>query len=111
MLTRSHAVAEVEPGRMTALPVAPVRVHRLAPVQLTERDLLDAELVQEPLHEAVGIGSEPRAQHDSGLGERPRAGRHRVGGEELVDEAFMPGLLEDDGQQHRRIDDHTPSSP
>src|SRR5690606_1770509 len=43
-----HAVADVQRGRVSPLAVASERVHRLAPVDLPERDLLNRELVQHP---------------------------------------------------------------
>src|SRR5439155_4555733 len=107
----AQAVPEVEPGAMAAPPEASIGFDRLAPVRLPERDGSDPGFLEEPQQQGPGITAEPGRQNDPGLGERGRAHAGNRGLRELGQHGLMAGLTDEDGDDRRGIDDHTPFRP
>ncbi len=106
-----QAVAEVQGRSVSALPEAPVRVHRDRPVFLAERDNLCGQLAEEARQQRAGAYAELGGQHDTRLGQRGRSDSGRVCVRESGKGRLVTVLAEQDGDDDRAVEDHAPSLP
>ena len=104
-----ETVAEVQSGGVPALSESPPRRDRYAPVALTE--LNDDRICncQQFDEHSTRILSGACGQNDAGLNQRWSADRDRVRCVDFCQEHLALGLVESDGDQRRRIENHTPS--
>src|SRR6266498_167386 len=106
-----HAVAEVQSRTVPALAEGNKRVGRDRPVIGRELRDLDLGLLQEPREQRLAGMSEPRTQHQRTLndGRCPDAGV--LGSRQEVPDALVARFLEQDRDDRRAVDNHTPSRP
>jgi hypothetical protein len=106
-----HAVAEVQTRAVSTLPVGKEGVGRDHPMISHEFHHLDLGLLQKPREQRLAGVSQPRAQHQRALEHGGCPHTDLLGSCQVVSEALVARFLEQDRDDRRAVDDHTPSGP
>lgn len=106
-----EAVAEVQAGAVPPLAVPPIGVDGGPPVILAKGNDREVGFQSEQRQNALAVGSDPGRQNNSRLRQRGRSDPGGRGVGELVEKRLPAGLLRQDGDQRRAVENQTPPGP